>query len=205
MKERRVKANRPTLSIDTEVKVVEQFDTESFDRIDAANLRKLFGSAYTEHVKFIMELVTSRAALDTAMLNVDNAVKEHMNGSVSIHETKTVTAIDTAFDIAIRLYAYDKAFGFLDSDTRKEVLINVLSNGRAAGVGGGAGKGKEAPIGRAAGHSGDDLNKTIRAMEERLTNAIGGQPNNPYGEGENPRGKAEKKKVGVSSQRVRKR
>lgn len=174
--------------ISTESQVVVTWDSSVFDEISPKLLQKNFTDAYKEHTEFLVKLVTSRAALDTAMINVDSSVTEHMNGSVAIHEDTTVEAIDLAFSVALKMYAYEKAFSFLDEATRKEVLLGLITNRQSSSplVAPKKGNSGGQPIGHLGSQLGvnsmADIKKGIENIERRFADKLGDQPDSPFGD-----------------------
>lgn len=170
------------IKVSTESQTVEVWDSAAFDTIKPQTLQTAFTDSYNKHLAFLIKLVTSRTALNTAMVNIDESVKEHMNGSTLVHETATVAAIDKAFELALKTYAYEDAFSFLDETTRKEILVGLLTNKQPVSAPLGGGSKKAGPIGVLGNKTVDDITKGIEDIARRLNHKLGDAPSSPYGE-----------------------
>lgn len=189
-----VKPQPQQIVISTESQEKPSWDSTAFDSIDPARINKAFKQNYDKHVEFLVNIVTARMSMDTAMVNTDNAIKEHMNEALSVYEDATNKAIDGIFDIALRTYAADVAFSFLDADLRKELLVLLMAAPKGSSGRLSAPKGSNEPAGFVSGHVLDDLTKGLRRVERFLGNKLGEQLP-PYGHQEPDGQTSGKKKV----------
>lgn len=127
MKVRIIKDKRIPISIDDTSVNDTVFDSEKFDTIPKELVLKVFEKKYKIHKNKLLEIVLSRMALSTAMSNIDEAIREHINNSLIVNTDKTVEAIDNGFTMALVGYAYSDAFSFIeDEEIRNDILTTML-------------------------------------------------------------------------------
>lgn len=183
-KPKRIKLPK-SVDIDISAPATPVWDSIKFDGVTETELLAKFKLHYKKHFEFLLGLALSRMAMDTAMINVDAAIKEHANEAIAIRDDDSVKYIDTVFEAGIKTYAGHEAFSFLDEDTRKEVLSVLLSTSKGKPL---SSKKSNEPAGYLLGNAYNNITQSIQKIEQYLGNRLGEENTNPYGhQDERPR------------------